>query len=186
MPLNLSIMSPKVRVWVPSIVIRLDSVCQRSRVEFLASSAPCNSLPTVGAERVGQLYPFRSACAPRRMAVDFLSQGNSRGSFKLSRLVNRRIHRRRAWCSLIDTFFPTFENMTNIHQSRSSTIIVVNVVFLALSYLAVALRLLSRWMSTAHFWWDDLFAVIGLVGSKLSLPYQISFLSRSCCRGPPP
>ena len=50
-----------------------------------------------------------------------------------------------------------------LYYSQSYKIVIVNVVTLVVAILAVLLRLTSRWLSAAHFWWDDGLMVVGLV-----------------------
>ena len=51
----------------------------------------------------------------------------------------------------------------DLYYSQSYKIIIVNVVTLVVAIFAVLLRLVSRWFSAAHFWWDDGLMVLGLV-----------------------
>ena len=51
----------------------------------------------------------------------------------------------------------------DLYHSQSYKIIIVNVVTLVVAILAVLLRLVSRWLSAAHFWWDDSLMIVGLV-----------------------
>lgn len=52
---------------------------------------------------------------------------------------------------------------SNLYYSESFKIIIVNVVTLVVAIFAVLLRLISRWLSAAHFWWDDGLIIVGLV-----------------------
>ncbi|CAD6582286.1 MAG: hypothetical protein ASARMPRED_000919 [Alectoria sarmentosa] len=52
---------------------------------------------------------------------------------------------------------------SNLYYSESFKIITVNVVTLVVAIFAVLLRLVSRWLSAAHFGWDDGLIVVGLV-----------------------
>ena len=51
----------------------------------------------------------------------------------------------------------------DLYYSQSYKIIIVNVVTLVVAIFAVLLRLISRWLSAAHFWWDDGLMIVGLV-----------------------
>ena len=51
----------------------------------------------------------------------------------------------------------------DLYYSQSYKIIIVNVVTLVVAIFAVLLRLVSRWLSAAHFWWDDGLMIVGLV-----------------------
>ena len=50
-----------------------------------------------------------------------------------------------------------------LYYSESFKINIVNVVTLVVAIFAVILRLTSRWLSAAPFWWDDRFMIVGLV-----------------------
>lgn len=52
---------------------------------------------------------------------------------------------------------------SNLYYSEAFKIIIVNVVTLVVAIFAVLLRLVSRWLSAAHFWWDDGLIIVGLV-----------------------
>ena len=51
----------------------------------------------------------------------------------------------------------------DLYYSQSYKIIIVNVITLVVAVFAVLLRLVSRWLSAAHFWWDDGLMIVGLV-----------------------
>ena len=61
------------------------------------------------------------------------------------------------------------DSMADIHreglENRQVQLIAVTSTCLALSTIAVILRLLVRWSSSATFWWDDWVAVLALVSS---------------------
>ena len=50
-----------------------------------------------------------------------------------------------------------------LYDDRSSEVIGASVVLIVLPSLAVFLRLLSRWMSHAGFWWDDAVATLAMI-----------------------
>lgn len=52
---------------------------------------------------------------------------------------------------------------SELYYSESYKIIIVNVITLVMAIFAVLLRLTSRWLSAAHFWWDDGLIVVGLI-----------------------
>ncbi|CAF9938197.1 hypothetical protein IMSHALPRED_000713 [Imshaugia aleurites] len=52
---------------------------------------------------------------------------------------------------------------SELHHSESYKIIIVNIITLVVAIFAVLLRLVSRWLSAASFWWDDGLIIIGLV-----------------------
>ena len=52
---------------------------------------------------------------------------------------------------------------SDLYYSESFKIIIVNVITLVVAIFAVLLRLTSRWLSAAHFWWDDGLIIIGLI-----------------------
>lgn len=54
--------------------------------------------------------------------------------------------------------------MTDVIENRAPSFVAFSVIFIALSSLTVGLRLLSRRISAAKFWWDDAIIVISLVG----------------------
>ncbi|KAL9134550.1 MAG: hypothetical protein Q9175_004263 [Cornicularia normoerica] len=64
--------------------------------------------------------------------------------------------------------------MTDVIETRAPSFVAFSVIFIALSSLTVGLRLLSRRISTAKFWWDDAIIVISLVLSFGS--YAIVFI----------
>lgn len=49
------------------------------------------------------------------------------------------------------------------YDNRQVQLIAVTSICLALSTVAVVLRLLVRWSSAARFWWDDLVVILALV-----------------------
>ena len=51
----------------------------------------------------------------------------------------------------------------DLYYSQSYKIIIVNVVTLVVAIFAVLLRLVSRWLSAANFWWDDGLMIVGLI-----------------------
>ena len=53
--------------------------------------------------------------------------------------------------------------MAYLQQNQSTKLIVVNIVTFAMAVLAVILRLISRRLSKAHFWWDDGIIVLALL-----------------------
>ena len=63
------------------------------------------------------------------------------------------------------------EDMSKGQRYKLSHIIVVNIVLLAIASVLVALRLVSRWLSAAHFWWDDGFIVLSLVCSIAAIQH---------------
>ena len=52
--------------------------------------------------------------------------------------------------------------MTYLQQNQAPRIIVINIVTLIVAVIAVTLRLISRRLSAAHFWWDDGLIIVGL------------------------
>lgn len=52
------------------------------------------------------------------------------------------------------------------NDSNSTALIAVTVSLLAMSTIAIFLRLLSRKLSSVKFWWDDGFICLGLVGER--------------------
>ena len=52
--------------------------------------------------------------------------------------------------------------MPYLQQNQAPRIIVVNIVTLVIAITAVTLRLISRRLSAAHFWWDDGLITVGL------------------------
>ena len=51
----------------------------------------------------------------------------------------------------------------DLYYSQSFKVITVNIVTLVVAISAVLLRLISRWLSATHFWWDDFLITVSLV-----------------------
>ncbi|KAK3689706.1 hypothetical protein B0T22DRAFT_177183 [Podospora appendiculata] len=62
----------------------------------------------------------------------------------------------------------TAKNITShlcgVEPDNNSQLITIFAVFISLTMLAVALRVLARILTSAYFWWDDLFNLFGLIG----------------------
>ena len=58
---------------------------------------------------------------------------------------------------------PNAVKMTYLQQNQGPRIVVINIVTLIVAVIAVTLRLISRRLSAAHFWWDDGLIILGLV-----------------------
>jgi len=54
------------------------------------------------------------------------------------------------------------EEIAYLRQNESPKIFIINIIFLIIAIIAVILRLISRRLSAAHFWWDDGLSVVGL------------------------
>ena len=52
--------------------------------------------------------------------------------------------------------------MTYLQQNQAPRVIIINIVTLIVAVIAVILRLISRRLSAAHFWWDDGLIIVGL------------------------
>ncbi|KAL8949239.1 MAG: hypothetical protein Q9222_004638 [Ikaeria aurantiellina] len=52
--------------------------------------------------------------------------------------------------------------MGELYEDKSSQIVIVNIITLVMAIAAVILRLISRHLSAAKFWWDDGLIVVGL------------------------
>ena len=58
---------------------------------------------------------------------------------------------------------PNAVKMTYLQQNQGPRIIIINIVTLIVAVIAVTLRLISRRLSAAHFWWDDGLIILGLI-----------------------
>ena len=64
--------------------------------------------------------------------------------------------------------------MADVDEHRDpSSFTAFSVIFIFLSSLTVGLRLLSRRISSANFWWDDALIVISLVGQPKTPSAQV-------------
>lgn len=52
--------------------------------------------------------------------------------------------------------------MGDLQEDQSSRIVIINIITLVIAILAVILRLISRRLSAAPFWWDDGLIVVAL------------------------
>ena len=57
---------------------------------------------------------------------------------------------------------PNAVRMSYLQENEAPRVIVVNIVTLVIAVIAVILRLISRRLSAAHFWWDDWLIIVGL------------------------
>ncbi|KAK3319855.1 hypothetical protein B0T19DRAFT_273425 [Cercophora scortea] len=62
----------------------------------------------------------------------------------------------------------TAKNITShlcgVEPDNDDEIVTIFAVFISLTMVAVALRVLARILTSAYFWWDDLFNLFGLIG----------------------
>lgn len=67
--------------------------------------------------------------------------------------------------------------MADVNETRAPSFVAFSVIFIVLSSLAVGLRLLSRRISAANFWWDDALIVVSLVGDSKTRSLHVSNLT---------
>lgn len=64
--------------------------------------------------------------------------------------------------------------MASLQDNESPKIVIINIVTIIVAVAAVILRLISRRLSAAHFWWDDGLIVMGLFLSFGSSAFNFS------------
>lgn len=63
-------------------------------------------------------------------------------------------------------------------NNRQIQLIAVTTTCLILSTSVVVLRFYARWITAAHYWWDDWIAIVALVCSHISTSYGDSLIAK--------